>query len=207
LTTRASIRRLFLAALAVAALARVEPARGGGAGGPTITAEALLTARDHVPTRPELDATMGATPLQALVDRALSEPDLRIRLRAIRALAHYPSDEAHSALLLVLDDPEIGGTIELDTPEMDVIRRACLEALGELGDPDDVAVITEYLLSEQDVDCARRDIRAAAAHALRVLGSTSAEAEAALYAQGELERCAQVDYAINEAIRALFGGS
>jgi HEAT repeat protein len=202
--TRASIRRLALAALAAAALARVEPARGGGAGGPTITAEDLLTARDHVPSRDELDATMGATPLQALVNRALSEPDVRVRLRAIRALAHYPSDEAHSALLLVLDDPEIAGSIELTGPEILVLRRAALEALGELGDPDDVAVITEYLTQlDTGEPCSDRDIRAAAAHALRVLGSTTAES--ALRAQGEVETCAQVEFAINEAIRVLIG--
>ena len=201
--TRASIRRLALATLAAAAIARVEPARGGGEG-PTISAEDLLTARDHVPSRAELDATMGATPLQALVTRALSEPDVRIRLRAIRALAHYPSDEAHSALLLVLDDPEIAGSIELSAPEILVLRRAALEALGELGDPDDVAVITEYLTQlDTGEPCSDRDIRAAAAHALRVLGSTTAES--ALRAQGEVETCAQVEFAINEAIRVLIG--
>ena len=200
MTTRASIRRFALAALAAAAIARVEPARGGGEGGPTITAEDLLTARDHLPTRAELDATMGATPLQALVNRALTETDLKIRLRAIRALAHYPSDEAHSALLLVLDDPEVAGTLDLSDGEMLVVRKACLEALGELGDPDDVAVITAYLV-EQDVDCAKRDIRAAAAHALRVLGATTANA--ALAAQAEVETCAQVEFAIAEARRAL----
>jgi HEAT repeat protein len=200
--TRVSIRRLGLAALAVVALARVEPARGGGEGGPTITAEDLLTARDHVPTRSELDATMGAAPLQALVDRALSEEDVRTRLRALRALAHYPSDEAHSALLLALDDPEIAGTLDLSVAEMLVVRKACLEALGELGDPDDVAVITEYL-TELDTDgpCSHRDIRAAAAHALRVLGATTAITP--LRAQGEVETCEQVDFAINEALREL----
>jgi HEAT repeat protein len=204
--TSRTLRRLILTALAVAAIARVEPARGGGGGGPTISAEDLLTARDHVPTRAELDATMGATPLQALVDRALTETDVRLRLRAIRALAQYPSEEAHSALLLVLDDPEIGSSIELETAQIIVLRRACLEALAELGDPDDVAVITEYLNQEDTVGqpCSQRDLRAAAAHALRVLGSTTAED--ALYARQAVENCGQVEFAINEALRELLGG-
>lgn len=201
---RSSLRRFVLPSLAALTIVRVEPARGGGDDGPEITAEALLSARDHVPSRTELDATMGATPLQALVARALSEPDVRIRVRAIRALAHYPSDEAHSALLLVLDDPEVGGSVELESAAILVLRRACLEALGELGDPDDVAVITEYLTTE-DVDCSQRDIRAAAANALRVLGSTTAEAP--LRAQQATENCAQVDFAITEALRELLGGS
>jgi HEAT repeat protein len=201
--TRTSIRRFALAVLAAAAIARVEPARGGGGGGPMITAEDLLTSRDHVPSRSELDATMGATPLQALVDRALTEPEVRIRLRAIRALAHYPSVEAHSALLLVLDDPEIAGSIELSVPEILVLRRAALEALGELGDPDDVAVITEYLNTEDGAVCDNRDIRAAAAHALRVLGAT--QAEIPLYQRLAVEECSQVEFAINEAIRELIG--
>lgn len=193
----------MLAALAAAAIARVEPARGGGEGGPTITAEDLLTARDHLPTRAELDAAMGATPLQALIDRALTETDLKIRLRALRALAHYPSDDAHSALRLVLDDPEVAGTLDLSAGEMLVVRKACLEGLGELGDPDDVAVITQYLI-EPDFgpeECSNRDIRAAAANALRVLGATGANA--ALAAQAEVETCAQVEFAISEARRAL----
>ena len=198
------MRRVAIPVLALAGLAWIQTARGGG--GPVITAEALLTARDHLPTRAELDDTMGATPLQALVDRALSEPDVRIRVRALRALAHYPSDQAHSALLIVLDDPEVAGTHDLDAAQMLVIRRACLEALGELGDPDDVAVITEYL-TEEDTNgvCSHRDIRAAAAHALRVLGSTTAETP--LRAQQAVETCEQVDFAITEALRALLGGS
>lgn len=201
---RAAITRVLGTALAVMALARVEPARGGGAG-PTITEEDILSARDYLPTRADLDAVMGPTPLDALVGRALGEENVRIRVRALRALAHYPSDQAHDTLLLVLDDPSLDGAFALDAGEVMVLRRACLEALGELGDPDDVAVITEYLFWPEEVLCDARDIQAAAAHALRVLGSTTAAP--ALYQQLQASDCPQVDYAITEALRELVGGT
>jgi len=207
MSTRTSLRRLTLATLATFALVRVEPARGGGEM-PVVSADDLLSARDYVPTRADLDQAMQPEPLQDLVQRAFGGPggeDIGIRLRAIRALAQYPSDDAHSALLLVLESPDLQGNLAPE--EVFVLQRATLEALAELGDPDDVAVITEFLMTDDanPANCDRRDIRAAAAHALRVLGSTTAQTP--LRARLAVEICPQVEFAINEALRELLGGT
>lgn len=187
------MKRLLLA-VAVVAIAR--PSAGGGEP-PQPSVDHLLTAIDFVPARVDLDAAMGPTPLQELLQRTGSTIDPGIRVRAIRALAQYPSPEAHAKLVDLVASP-LGSTDGEDV----VLRRAALEALAEIGTPDDVAVITPWLSVEGAPG--DRDIRAAAAHALGTLGATSARP--ALLARLEVENVGQVRVAITEALRELAGG-
>lgn len=175
----------------VLGLARVEAANTG----PAPTVQQLLSAIDFVPARADLDPVMGAAPVEELITLAQTG-DPGVRIRAIRALAQYPSTEAHDALVALLADP--GGTDGMPV----VLRRAALESLAEVGTPDDVGIITPYLTVSVAPE---RDLRAAAAHALRVLGSTVAVP--ALRAQQRIEESPQVLFAITEALRALLGGS
>jgi hypothetical protein len=214
LARRRRRRRLGHAALAAALLlplaqepgaaARVREPRAAAA--PLPTADELLTAIDFVPSRADLDRVMGPTTLPQLVAWALdADRPLGIRLRAVRALALYPddpaADQAHAALLQLLDDPPPAG----EQPGADfVLRRAALESLAEVGTPDDVAVITPFLRwGVDDLPDTGRDLRAAAAHALRVLGSTLAVPPLRARQRDETEP--QVQFAITEALRALLG--
>jgi len=191
MTTR---RFLHLAASAfvVLALTRVEASTVG----PAPTVDELLTAIDFVPARADLDPVMGASPVTELIAIARGTSNDGTRVRATRALAQYPSTEAHDALVAILGDPRASGGLAV------VLRRAALESLAEIGTPDDVNVITPYLTVSVAPE---RDLRAAAAHALRVLGSTAAVPP--LRAQQRIEEEPQVLFAITEALRTLLGGA
>lgn len=191
---------LFLpAALASLAMSFAPPSQAGGPDEPAI--QDVLGAIDFVPSRDTLDAVLAPAPAQGLAEIATNpEADPGVRLRALRALAHYPSTEAHDALLFVIDavDPPANGTQLL-------LLRASLETLGEIGSADDVAVITPFLSRDDLVNDRNRDLRAAAANALRVIGSPSAVP--ALRARQRDESVPQVSLAITEALRAILGGS
>lgn len=181
--------------IAIALGALVTFAHGGG--DPMPAADDLLTAMDFVPDRADLDRAMGPSTLDQLLDKAEFAPDVGVRLRALRALAQYPSPEAHDLLVRMVADPGAA------SDERDfVLQRAALESLGEIGTPDDVAVITPYLY---EANAPHPDTRAAAAHALRVLGSTLAVPT--LQERREVEESPQVVVAIIEALRALLGGT
>jgi HEAT repeat protein len=112
-----------------------------------------------------IESAFGAQPLSVLIDvaRDLTE-DPGIRLRAYRAIGLYPTTEARLALTADLDILS-GSGLGTDL----LYLRAAIEALGEQGEPNDVATLVPLLDFE-----ASRDIRAATADALRNIGSSTA---------------------------------
>lgn len=194
--TRAST---ILLALFAAATAR------GAGGAPNVQATpAMIDALTGIdfPAKPsemaaqkvQLDALLGASPVAELV--AIADDDntnAGVRLRAVRAIALYPSDEARAALTneIALHGQSSSG-VEL------LQLRAAVEALGLVGLPGDVDTLVPLLDKEDS-----RDIRAAAARALRDLGSPTAIAP--LRARLTKETVEQVRFAISDALRVLSG--
>jgi HEAT repeat protein len=191
---------LLAAALAGTALSQVPPLQA--AGGPDKPAvQDVLGAIDFVPSRDTLTELLAPAPATGLAEIATNPGgDPGIRLRAIRGLTHFPSPEAHDALIFVIDD-----LVEPSTGAELLLLRAAIEALGEIGTADDVAVITPFLSRDDLVDDRNRDLRAAAANALRVIASPSAVT--ALRARQRIETIPQVSLAITEALRAILGGT
>lgn len=167
----------------------------------------LLGAMDFVPTTEMLDEVMGSSPdaeLAAIATDPTADPGVRIR--ALRGLAHYPTDEARTALYGVIGS--VGGA----TTGYDVLTlRTAIETLGVIGGPDAVPTITPFLSvgSSPEVCAGMRDVRATAANALRVIGAASAvpALRARQVPGSDKEPCEQVALAITEALRALLGGT
>ncbi len=197
--------RSIVGTLAVLALLHVEPA--GGDTLPAAPIRDLLGAIDYVPTAAMIGDVMGATPNAELATLAIDpDVDAGIRLRALRALTHYPTDFARDTLGAVLI------SLGAATTGRDVLLlRAAIEALGEIGGPDDVPTITPFLAvgSSPEVCAGLRDVRATAAHALQAIGSpTGVPPLRARQVPGpDKEPCEQVSLAITEALRALLGGT
>lgn len=189
------MRRLGAALLAgavVGLLAHAAPVRPAAAPQPDVLR--LLAAFDEAPDPEALRTALGpgaGTALADLAGDAAADPG--VRLRATRALADFPAPEVHAALVAQLEAlrDTAGGYAA-------VLLRATLEALGEVGSADDVARITPLLQHPL------RDLRAAAALALRAIGSTLALD--ALFEQQAVETSPQVRTAIQEALRALLSG-
>lgn len=181
---------------AAAALLRVEPA--GARGGDDIFDPAVITllgAMDHVPTRAQLEAVMGPSPIEELWDLigigATKKASPGVRLRAVRALALYPGDEARAALRAVI--ATYGAAREgLDL----LLLRAAIESLATMGGAAAVADIAPFLQAEE---C--RDLRATAAYALGTIGS--ATAVPLLSQRQRTETKEQVKQAITEALRMI----
>lgn len=193
-------RWILPAILATLGLAQVPPLQAAGAPDePSL--QDVLGAIDFVPSRDTLDPLLAPTPAQGLAEIATSpDGDPGVRLRALRALSHYPSTEAHDALRFVIEalrEPSNGTQL--------LLLRAAIEALGEIGNGDDVEMITPFLSRDDLVNDRNRDLRAAAAHALRVIASPSAVP--ALRGRQRDETVPQVSLAITEALRAILGGS
>ena len=74
------------------------------------------------------------------------------------------------------------------------------ESLGIVGQPEDVAVVVPLLDKEES-----RDVRAAAAYALRDIGSSAATGP--LRVRLAKEKTEQVKFAISDALRVLAGTS
>lgn len=205
------MRRALLTCLALAALTRIEPAGGstipGGGSMPAVEVRDLLGAMDFVPALDTIDAVMGPSAATELSDLAADpDNDSGLRLRAIRALAHYPTDESRATLYGLIGS--LGGA----TDGADVLLlRAAIEALGAIGGPNAVPTITPFLSvgSTPDVCAGLRDVRATAADALRVIGSPTAvpPLRARQVPGPDEEPCEQVSFAITEALRALLGGT
>jgi hypothetical protein len=170
---------------------------------PPIVVDAL-TPIDAVPSSDDLNHVFG-TP-SAAVSQLVSiakdpNADVGIQLRAIRALAQYKSSDlgssaAHDALVDVFNtwraaDPKLGSPL--------LILRGVIEALGACPDkqPTDVDLLVPMLGNQS------RDIRAAAANALRDLGNTSAITP--LSDRLSNEQVDQVRSAISRALRVLRG--
>lgn len=124
-----------------------------------------LTPIDTVPTKDEITRLLPTNTVSQLADLAVNAGDFGVRLRAIRALPQFcpttcAGSTPHATLVSLLANTPNDGT-----GKAILLQRATIEALGiaKSGDPNDVARIVPYL------DNASRDIRAAAAFALRDL--------------------------------------
>ncbi len=189
------MRRLGLATIA-GVIALATGARGDQVAGSIPTAQLIdaLSGIDFVAQRPALDPLLGGSPSEALASIAATEAvDPGIRLRALRALALYPSTESRAALAAEI------GAYGAATAGVELLHlRAAIEALGVIGQPEDVPAILPMLDKEES-----RDVRAAAAYALRDIGSSAATNP--LRARLAKERTEQVKFAISDALRVLAG--
>jgi HEAT repeat protein len=177
----------------VIALGAVRPGRATT--DPTPPSEDLLTAIDFAPQRADLDASM-PLPLDGLI-QYIHDPttDPGLKLRAIRALSQYPSDQARSELALLIQ--QLGASRQ-GTAVLHL--RATIEALADIGGTDAVPVITPFLNAEESLD-----LRATAARALGTIGSPSAAQ--ALRARQQVEQSDEVRVAITEALRKILGAT
>lgn len=161
-----------------------------------------LTQIDSIPSSTQLNTVFNGSSTEALSNLtaiALSQGtvDLGVQLRAIRALTHYclapcGTSEAHQTLETVATTPRYRDARRGSDL---LVLRAAIEALGVLRIPGDVSILLPQL------DHPSRDIRAAAAHALRDLGNT--QAIPALRARYQQEQVKQVAIAISDALRVL----
>lgn len=187
----------LLAAVALASAAHGDPSSIDPVSAATPQVVDELTGVDFTAPRAALDDLLGANAVASLA--AIADADTQIspgvRLRALRALALYPEDDARTALRAAIVK-HATASAGLDILEL----RAAIEALGMIGDATDVARIVPFLDKEES-----RDIRAAAARALRDLGSTTAIAP--LHARLAKEKVPQVQFWISDALRVLSGTS
>jgi len=161
-----------------------------------------LTPIDSVPSITQLTGVFNGSESDALATLrsiALSQGtvDLGVQLRAIRALTHYcdtpcGTHEAHATIETIVTTPRYRDARRGSDL---LILRAAIEALGVLRIPADATILLPRL------DHPSRDIRAAAAHALRDLGNT--QAIPALRARYQQEQVQQVRIAISDALRVL----
>lgn len=167
----------------------------------TIPAKQVLTQLDTLPSSAQLERVLGAPEdvidkLSGVLQQNVDEPGLQIR--AARALAQYcdtpctETSEAHVALATLLATPRYR---DARAGSDLLVLRAGLEAIGVLRVPSDIDLLVPHLAHPS------RDIRAAAAHALRDLGNTAA-IDALRGRYGE-EQVPQVELAIADALRVL----
>jgi hypothetical protein len=148
---------------------------------------------DYVPTREALDAVIGEAPALTLIALATAddgELDPGVRLRALRALEHYPGNDTELALTTSIESLA-GANSGIDT----LYLRAELRSLAVVAGEDAIEIVAPSL------GHANKDVRAAAATALGATGS--ADAKPWLYERLEVEDDAMVELAISAAIRAL----
>ncbi len=165
-----------------------------------------LTPIDTVPSSQQITKAFNDNSNDALAGlRQLANPpvgtfvDRGVQIRSVRALIHYcaaspctESDLAHSTLVEIAS----ADVYRLAQAGSDLlVLRAALEALGALRVPSD------YVLIGKQLQHPSRDIRAAAARALRDLGNTQAIPD--LRARYNVEQVEQVKTAISDALRVL----
>jgi HEAT repeat protein len=154
----------------------------------------ILSGIDFVPQRDTLDEVMGAGAAQDLIDLARDlegEVDIGIRIRAYRALAHYPQPATAAALEAAVF--EHAGAVSGSEV---LLLRAAMHSLALVAGPDAVDAIAPRL------NHSKRDVRAAAARALGETGAGQA-ARDLLLARRFVEEESQVILAIDEALRQL----
>lgn len=161
-----------------------------------------LTPIDSLPSSDQLNNVFNDSELEAIsnlqmIALAQGTVDLGVRLRAIRALTHYckapcGTHEVHVTIETIATTPQYRDARRGSDL---LVLRAAIEALGVLRIPGDVTILLPQL------DHPSRDIRAAAAHALRDLGNT--QAIPALRARYQQEQVKQVAIAISDALRVL----
>jgi hypothetical protein len=188
-TMRALIAVLLAAAcLRLSSIAAGEPLAAAAAG-----VDDLLGGVDYVPGKPELDEALGDPPEDELIDLAIStDADPGVRIRAYRALAHYPTDPTRLVLMDAVA-AHAGATSGVEV----LYLRAALHSLAAVSGEDAVDEIAARLDSES------RDVRADAALALGETGSATADPP--LRARREIEVVDQVKWAIDEALATLAG--
>ena len=185
----------LLAAVALASAAHGDPTSIDPVSAATPQVVDELTGVDFTAPKAALDDLLGASAVPSLAAIAGADTQISpgVRLRALRALALYPEDDARAALRDAI------GKHATASAGLDILElRAAIEALGIIGDATDVARIVPFLDKEES-----RDIRAAAARALRDLGSTTAIAP--LHARLAKEKVPQVQFWISDALRVLSG--
>ena len=152
----------------------------------------ILSGIDFVPAKDKLDEVLGGEAdgdLLAIARDPANNTDPGIRIRAYRALVHYPSADVTDALRLAVHEHSQGEGIET------LYARASIEALARVSGESALSDITPLL------DHPGRDVRAAAARALRGIGSV--QSVPALRARLQVEQVVGVQLAISEAIRAI----
>jgi HEAT repeat protein len=191
----------IVSVVAIAALARADMTQL-----PAMVMDALSSI-DRAPSAVDLDSALQTTDSAAATQLAsiAIDPnvDIGVALRSIFALTQYPqsvigSTLAHDTLVSLLQ------STQSSTRPVDILRlRAAIEALGLLRVASDVDVIVPINGDPSMLDHASRDVRAAAAHALRDLGNPAAVP--ALRTRLGQEMVAQVRLAIADALGALGG--
>lgn len=161
-----------------------------------------LTQLDALPSRDQLDSVHDDSPQTAIATlRAValdSSGDAAVQIRAIRALAQYcaapcaEDDESHTTIVTLVTTPRYR---DARTGTDLLVLRAGIESLGLLRVADDIDLVIPQLSHPS------RDIRAAAAHALRDIGNPAAID--ALRARLVGEQLEQVRRALEEAVSAL----
>jgi hypothetical protein len=166
-------------------------------GVPQLSDEAIyaLTSLEGVPTPAQLQLLIPNT-LETLRAHAKSSAgdQTKLRLRAIRAISLWPpSAENQLTLKIVLAE-----SLQHTTGASVLLAQAAIESLGRQAGAQD----TELVKAVSDsLTHASRDVRFAAARALRQIGAVSALD--ALYARRDAENVPAVRLAITEAIQAL----
>jgi HEAT repeat protein len=168
----------------------------------TTSATQVLTQLDTLPSSAQLERVLG-TP-QAVLDKLIEfthadfADDPGVQIRAVRAIAQYcdvpctDGSEAHVALATLLTTPRYR---DARAGSDLLVLRAGIEALGVLRVATDIDLLIPQLAHPN------RDIRAAAARALRDLGNTAAiDALRGRYSE---EQVPQVELAIADALRVL----
>ncbi len=151
----------------------------------------LLSGVDYVPDKPELDDALGDPPEDELIAIATSDTaDPGVRLRAYRALGHYPTDPTRVVLMTAISSymSAVSG------PEV-LYLRAAMYSLAAVSGADAVLVLDDLLYSTS------QDVRAEAALALGQTGAGTAVP--LLRARRDMEQVPQVVWAIDEALRQL----
>ncbi len=204
MTARRSARVLnrpgLLARTTVVAVLFVLPGRGSTeVPEPSELEIQTLTPIDSVPTKEEIVSNVAGPDRVARLAELALDPmvDFGVQLRAIRAIPHFCaspcSGDARAALLDILSKINLD-----DRSGRTLLRlRAVIESLGvaRTGDPEDVQRLVRFL------DNASRDVRAAAARALRDMCHTNAIVP--LRARYQIEQVDQVRLAISAALRDL----
>ena len=154
----------------------------------------LLSGISYSPTKNSIDLVMGSAALEDLItiaEDSSSGSDPGVRIRAWRALGEYPlSPDATLA-----SDALRNGIAEFATAEQGtnlLFLRACLLSLAQLEGGESVASLVPHLSHQS------RDIRASAAQALGITGSS--EAYPYLLDRALVEEEDQVKLAIADAL-------
>lgn len=208
--TRYSIHQLGAVAVLVGLCAL--PARGAQ---PLLPSQILyaLTSIDTAPTRQDLEVILASptNEISMLQQYALgSSFDFGMRLRAIRAMPQFcpqQLSECRAAILSVLDDIDTAG----GSPGQKILRRrAAIEALGaaRTGNPASTICPCSSVPADRDrlaafLNDGSRDIRVAAARALRDLCDPAAMQDLQNHARTWPQEVEQVTQAIHEALSVL----